>query len=351
MAGGRGSRFWPRSRKKSSKQTLNIVGKNTMIQDTVNRLLPLCGPERLLIVTNNLLIDEIREQVQIIPHENVLAEPRGRSTAPCIGLAAVIIQHREPGAIMACFAADHLINDTASFHSDVRFAEQIAIEFDALVTFGIKMNTPNTGFGYIQAGEILKKCEGEPARKVVRFIEKPDKATAERFASDPDHFVNSGMFVWKAETFLNEMEKHLPSMHSGLMRIAAALDTPLETKVIVENFNRFESISVDVGVMEKSDRVAMVQGVFDWNDVGSWESLYEVWPKDEMGNAAVGRKLSIDSKNTLIYSPKKLVAAIGVEDIIIVETEDALLVCSKDRAQDVSQVIEILRKNKWEEYL
>lgn len=350
MAGGRGSRFWPRSRKKSSKQTLNIIGKNTMIQDTVRRLIPIGGADKIIIITNALLLDEIRKQLPEIPPENVIAEPAGRSTAPCIGLAAVLVRNRAPGAVMACFAADHLIEDVARFHADVKFAGQVAAELDTLVTFGVPVFRPDTGFGYIQAGEIVREGEGL-ARRVVRFVEKPGRETAERFMKDPDYFINSGMFVWKTDTFLAEMERHLPKMHEGLMKIAAALGTPFELKALNEEFAKFESVSVDYGIMEKSDRVVMVTAGFGWNDIGSWESLHHVWPKDGAGNAVIGRKLVMDTEGCLIYSPKKLVAAIGLKDMIIVETDDALLVCRKDRAQDVSRIIEELRKKKLEEYL
>jgi mannose-1-phosphate guanylyltransferase len=351
MAGGRGSRFWPRSRKKSSKQTLNIIGKNTMIQDTVRRLLPLGGPEKILIITNALLIEEIRAQLPEIPRENVIAEPESRSTAPCIGLATALIRHREPGAVMACFAADHLIEDEAGFLADVKFAAQAALDLDALVTFGVPVFRPDTGFGYIHAGEVVRERGDKPARRVLRFVEKPDRETAEKFMKDPDYYINSGIFVWKSDTFLLEMERWLPKMHEGLMKIDAAIGTPFEFKVIGEEFSKFETISVEHGIMEKSDRVVMTQASFGWNDIGSWESLYHVWPKDRAGNAAIGRKLAIDTEDCLIYSPKKLVAAIGLKDIIIVETDDALLVCRKDRAQDVSRLIEELRKKRWEEYL
>ncbi|MFA6449813.1 MAG: mannose-1-phosphate guanylyltransferase [bacterium] len=351
MAGGRGSRFWPRSRKKRSKQTLNIIGKNTMIQDTVRRALPLIPAEKIFIVTNDLLLGQIREQVPEIPSDNVIAEPVSRSTAPCIGLAAVMLRKRDPEAVMACFAADHLVENRDRFIADINFAVKTAVEKDSLVIFGIPPKRPETGFGYIHAGEIVAESDYDPARRVLKFVEKPDMPTAEAFIKDPDYFINSGMFVWKVDTFMREVERYLPDMHAGLERISGALGTPLEIKEIGENFAAFESISVDHGILEKSERVIMVHAGFGWDDIGSWESLYHVWPKDANGNACVGRKLTIDTKNCLVFSPKKLVAAIGLEDIIIVETDDALLVCKKDRAQNVSGIIEELRKKKWEEYL
>lgn len=351
MAGGRGSRFWPRSRKKSSKQILNIIGKNTMIQDTVYRTDGLITPDRIYIVTNQLLRDEIIEQVPEVPEDQVIAEPKARSTAPALGLAAAMIYKKDPDAIIAAFAADHLIEDDDLLQQDLTFAAQIAEERDLLVTFGVPMLRPETGFGYILAGETITESDGTRARKVVHFTEKPNRETAESFLSNPDYFINSGMFVWKARVLLEEIDIHLPDLGKGLKKIASRLGTPLEAKMIGEIFPAFKSISIDYGVMEKSERVAMVPARFGWNDIGSWSSLYEVWPKDENGNASIGRKLSIDTKNSLIYSPKKFVATIGLEDIVIVETEDALLVCHKDRAQDVSKIVDLCRERKLEEFL
>lgn len=351
MAGGRGSRFWPRSRKKCSKQTLNIIGKNTMIQDTVHRISLVIPKEKIIIITNDLLKNEIQKQVSQIPPENVIAEPSSRSTAPCIGYAAVMLEKRDPDAVIACFAADHLVENEDRFVENIKFAHKIAVERDQLVVFGIPPKRPDTGFGYVHAGEILAEEGAESARKVIEFVEKPNLETAEKFVKDKSHFINSGMFVWKAGTFLNEMKKFLPDMHAGLMRIRESIGTPLEIKTIVEEFDGFQSISVDHGILEKSKNVAMVPAGFGWDDIGSWESLYHVWPKDKQGNAGVGRKLAIDTKNCLVYSPNKFVATIGLEDVIIVETDDALLVCKKENAQDVSRVIEELRKLRWEEYL
>lgn len=354
MAGGRGSRFWPRSRKKTSKQTLNIVGKHTMIQDACARLLPVIPPDRTFIVTNSLLQRVIRKQLPDIPESNIIVEPASRSTAACVGLAAVYLQKKDPNAIMATFAADHLIRDTATFQEDLKFASDLARESDALVTFGIPPVRPETGFGYIHAGETLAEnpaAPGHTARRVARFVEKPDAETAQKFFQSPDYFVNSGMFVWKVSVILEEIGRWLPDMRRGLDAIAAAIDTPLELKALGENFSSFESISIDKGVMEKTGRAVMAPARFDWSDLGSWSALYDVWPKDKNNNACIGRKLTVDTHNTLIYSPNKLVAAVGVSDLVIVETDDALLVCHKDRAQDVSGLVDLMRIKRMEEYL
>ena len=222
MAGGRGSRFWPRSRKKYSKQVLNIVGNNTMIQDTVYRLRGLIPPDRIYVYTNQLLRDVIIEQVPEIPQNQVFAEPVARSTAPCIGLAAVMLRQRDPDAVMAVFAADHLIDDIKRFQRDLKFAARVAVEKDTLVTFGVPPTRPDTGFGYIHAGEDVLDGKESAAKKVLRFVEKPDFETAEKFFSDQDYFINSGMFVWKASTILEEFEEYLPIITEGLLRIEPA---------------------------------------------------------------------------------------------------------------------------------
>ncbi len=350
MAGGRGSRFWPRSRKKNPKQLLNIVGSHTMIQDTVNRLDGVIPLENIYIITNGLLRDEIIRQVPGVPPDQIVAEPVARSTAPCIGLAAAIIHRRCPSAVMAVFAADHLIGDVEQYQKDLLLATDIAGQQHALVTFGIKPLKPDTGFGYIQAGDQIHG-NGTSVRKVLRFVEKPDVGRAVQFFHDPDYFINSGMFVWRVDDIIGEIVKYLPEMRKGLERIEKNYGTPFEFKAIGEEFPRFPSISIDYGVLERSGRVAVVMAGFTWSDIGSWDSLYDVWPQDENGNVNIGRKMSYDSHGTLIYSPKKFVAAIGVRDIIIVETEDALLVCGRDHAQKVSEVVEYCRKNKLEEYL
>ena len=354
MAGGRGSRFWPRSRKKTSKQILNIVGRHTMIQDTVARLMRSIPGERIFIITNSLLQREIQKQLPHIPAENVIAEPQSRSTAACVGLAAAHLLHRDPDAVMATFAADHLIRDIDAFHLDLKFAEQLAGDNDVLVTFGIPPAKPETGFGYIHAGEDFAPNGDAPehkARRVTRFVEKPDMDTAEEFFHSPDYFVNSGMFVWKASVVMEEVCTHLPEMKQGLENIMAALDTPLEYKALGESFSRFPTISIDRGVMERTTRAVMVPARFDWNDLGSWSALYDVWPKDGDDNVCIGRKLTLDAHDILIYSPRKLVAAVGVSDLVIVDVEDALLVCHKDKAQDVSRLVDIMREKRMEEFL
>lgn len=351
MAGGRGSRFWPRSRKRQSKQTLNIVGRYTMIQDTVYRLRPAVTPNQTLVITNDLLEEEIRRQLPTIPPENILVEPKGRSTAPCVGLAAIYLRRIAPDLVMATFPADHLIRDVSVFHRALKFAEEIAAKDGKLVTFGVRPERADTGFGYIQSGEIFREQNSHRAYQIARFVEKPDLETAKTFVADSTFHINSGMFVWRVDVILEEIRKWLPDMYEGLEEIASNIGTPLEFKALGEIFPKFQSISIDHGVMEKSERSVMVPADFGWNDLGSWSSLYDLWPKDADQNAHIGRHLALDTKNCLVYSPHKFVATLGVSDLVIVETDDALLVCHKDAAQQVSRIIDALRERKIEEFL
>ncbi|MEW5945835.1 MAG: mannose-1-phosphate guanylyltransferase [bacterium] len=351
MAGGRGSRFWPRSRKRRSKQVLNIVGRNTMIQDTVYRLSPLISPRQVIIVTNHLLADEIRRQLPAVPPENVMVEPANLSTMPCVGLAAVYIRKHHREAVMAVFAADHVIQDVPTFHRALEFAEKLCVEHGALVTFGAKPTAPETGYGYLEMGEKIAGEEPLCARSVVRFNEKPDLETAERYVADGRHRYNTGMFVWTVEAILEEYEKLEPDAYRKLTRIEDAIGTPSEFKALGEVFPTLPNVSIDKAIMERSSRVIMVETDFGWNDMGSWTSLYNTWPKDDDGNAVVGQTLRLDTKNCLIYSPNRFVATLGIENVIIVETDDVVMVCGRDRAQDVSRFVEELRDRKLEEFL
>lgn len=351
MAGGSGERFWPRSRKSSPKQLLNIAGESTMIQETARRLGPLVPPERILIATSALLAAEIRRQLPAIPEENIIAEPVGRNTAPCVGLTAVYVSRLDPDAVMAVLTADHIIKPAADFRAALEFAGKVCVERDSLVTFGIVPDRPETGYGYIEAGNPVVEEGPLAARKVLRFVEKPDLATAERFAADGNFRFNSGMFVFTVKAILEEFESHAPKIHAGLMEIGNAIGTPDEAKTIETVFPKFPSISIDYAIMEKSSRALTVDATFEWSDVGSWSSLYDLLARDDDGNVVTGRAVLLDAKNCLVDSPKKLVAALGVEDLVIVETDDALLVCHRDRAQEVKKIVDFLKDEKLEEFL
>lgn len=344
MAGGKGTRFWPRSRNHLPKHLLDIISDRTIIQETVDRISSLFPPEKIFIVTGAAHAEELIRQLPRIPKKNILIEPVGRNTAPCIGVAAAAIRKIAGDPVMVVLPSDHRIGDEATFLHLLRAAAEAAAGGKRLVTIGIRPTRPDTGFGYIERGDLCLHAEGEGVFAVQSIREKPNREQAEALVAQGDFYWNSGMFIWKTSTILNAIETYLPDIHEGLQEIAAALYTPSQDEVIERVYNGFRSISIDYGVMEKAGNTFLIPGDFGWSDVGSWDALWEVSPKDDAGNAVRGgeRFIGIDAKNALIYSPKKLVALVGLEDVIIVETDDALLVCRRGASQDVKKVVDLL---------
>ncbi|MBE9546751.1 MAG: mannose-1-phosphate guanylyltransferase [Proteobacteria bacterium] len=351
MAGGRGTRFWPKSREKMPKHLLDIFGKKTIIQETVERIEPLIPAKNILIVTGASHSDEVIRQLPELPEENIIIEPVGRNTAPCIGLAAMYIKKMNPEGVMVVLPSDHYIPDEEVFRRTLAIASEMAQRGNYLLTIGIKPTGPETGYGYMEQGEPVAAVMGEDVFQVRSFREKPDIEQAEAFLRDGGFFWNSGMFIWKASTILHEIEKLLPDLYEGLLKIEAAIGTDREKDVIGKVYREIAPISVDYGVMEKSGETLLVRGEFGWSDVGSWNALWEVWDKDENGNAVRGRLVSVDSSNSLVYSPDKLVALVGVEDLVVVETADSILVCKREASQDVKKLVEMLEEKNMKEYL
>ncbi len=355
MAGGGGTRLWPVSRKERPKQLLPLLGQETLFQDTVNRLENLLPPERILVVTVEEQAREMRVQVPSIPEENYIIEPAPRGTASVVGLAAAVLQKRDPRAMMAVLTADHFIRNRDLFHYLLRAAFEVA-DNDFLVTLGITPTHASTGYGYIQQGERLDGTYNYPAYKVKSFREKPDEATAQKLLRSGDHSWNSGMFVWRVDVILAEIAKQMPELSQAVRKIAAAWDTPQQDEVLKENWQDLKVETVDYGIMEKAERVAVLPaGGLGWSDVGSWESLFEVILPDMNGNIATNAAVHLahETNNTLVYgtSPERLVVTIGVDHLVIVDTEDILLVCSSDQTQKVKDVVEHLKKHRQEKYL
>jgi len=354
MAGGSGTRFWPLSREKMPKQLLKIGSEDTLIQQTVDRVLPLVGRERTFIVTNQGLAGEI--QTQLIARfggawdRNFILEPSAKNTAPALGLAALHVSRMDPDGIMVVLAADHVIKRVDAFLECLRTAAEAA-RHGYLVTLGIKPNRPETGYGYIKAGTTCPEDGLSGVHRVERFVEKPDHRTAEEYLRSGQYYWNSGMFVWKAGAFLREIEKHMPALHQGLGEIRQSLGSGKDAETVQAVFSRLEAISVDYGIMERTDRAAIVPADIGWSDVGSWNALEEVTEKDGSGNIVAGNVIDIGSRDSILYAEKRLVATIGLKDTIVVDTPDATLVCSKDRAQDVKKVVEELKKRKSGEHL
>lgn len=351
MAGGRGTRFWPRSRDRKPKHLLDILSERTIVQETVDRIRPLVPPERILIVTGRAHAAELASQLPEIPAENILIEPMGRNTAPCIGLAALHVRRFEPDGVMAVLPADHRIADGGRFLEVLRAAAEAAAPGRSLVTIGIAPTAPETGYGYLELGEEEGAVRGEAVWRVRSIREKPDRETAKAFLAEGRYAWNSGMFVWTAAAILAAIGQWLPDLSAGLDRIDEALGTDGESSVLEAVYPALPSISIDYGVMEKAGNVLVLRGEFGWSDVGSWDALWEVSPKDPAGNVWKGTVAAAGTKNTLVVSGKRLVALAGVEDLIVVDTEDALLVCRRGDSQRVREVVDILEKNGKEQYL
>ena len=348
MAGGIGSRFWPRSKKKCPKQLLKIFGDHTMIQDTVKRLNGLVENENIYIVTNKQQKAGILTQLSHLPLNNIIEEPFGRNTAACIGLASILIQKKDPDAVILVLPADHIINNDKEFHNTLLNAANFANDSKGLVTIGIPPTKPETGYGYIQIDE---KEVSDRVHKVLTFAEKPNYATAVRFIESGDFYWNSGMFIWRADVILEEIKNYMPDLHDGLIKIQDSIDSKKFQETLVNVYGRLKKISIDYGIMEKSKKVHLIKGNFEWSDVGSWEAVYELSPKDEDGNAKVGQVYTEHAQDSYIYSPDKFTAIIGVDNLIVINDKDSLLICRRDNAQDVKMIIDYLKINKMNEYL
>jgi mannose-1-phosphate guanylyltransferase len=340
LAGGSGTRFWPLSRVALPKQLISITGDRTMLQRTVERVLPL-KPERILIVTNHLQAAETSRQMQQydgVPID-VIPEPVGRNTAPAIGLAAALIAARDPSAVMAVLPADHFIKNEQALRDTLAFSAQAA-STGVLVTLGIMPSRPETGYGYIEADMAIGGVAPFPVK---RFVEKPPLAEALRYLEEGTFFWNSGMFIWRADTILEEMNTHMPALARKLS-VLTAVDGELLTEQIAALYEDVESVSIDYGVMEKSARVLMVPVEMGWSDVGSWSALPEVVEANQQGTVCINAAghIAVDSSDCLIYADQRMVATVGVRNLVIVSTPDALLVCDRERCQDVKKVVEQL---------
>ena len=348
MAGGVGSRFWPRSKKKLPKQLLQIFGDDTMIQATVNRLAGLIDKENIYVITNELQSPEVMNQLKDIPAENIIEEPFGRNTAACIGLASVIIKAKDPDAITVILPADHIIKDVEKFKLTLENAAKFANESKGLVTIGIEPTRPETGYGYIQIND---KPVTENIFKVLTFAEKPNYATAVRFVDSGDFLWNSGMFIWRCDVILDEIKNLMPDLHEGLIAVEKYLTSPNFKEELKKVYAQLKKISIDYGIMEKSTRVFLTKGSFNWSDVGSWEEVYQLSDKNENGNATVGNVYINMVNDSYVYSPDKVTAVIGLDNVIVINDNDNLLICRRDKAQDVKEVVEFLKMNKMDEHL
>jgi mannose-1-phosphate guanylyltransferase len=352
LAGGRGTRFWPLSRKKRAKQLLALDGKQTMIQQTVARLLPLVPPRRFWIITNDDLRPAILKQLPKLPKAQVLAEPVGRNTAPAIGLAAFLLLREDPSAVIGMFPSDHVIGDEKSYRATIKRGAEIAAAGENIVVLGIRPNRAETGYGYIEAGSAFGG-----AFRVRRFTEKPDVAKAAAFVAAGNYFWNSGMFLWSARTLANALHEHLPKTAPLLEEIAAAFGTRRFSGTFRRLYPRCENISIDYAVLEprsakgeEAGNIFCLPADFGWNDLGSWTALHEhhhIKSNPPEGNLINGAGVFVlNAHGNYVHAPGKFVAAVGVTDLVVVETEDALLITTRQQAQDVGKVVKYLDEKK-----
>lgn len=349
MAGGRGERFWPKSRKNMPKQFLSLTddGK-TMIQLTVERISPMVKIEDVYVATNKDYKSLVLEQLPGLPEQNVLCEPVGRNTAPCIGLGAMHIAKKYDDALMFVFPSDHLIKFNKMFIRTLEDACEVAGKDNNLVTIGIVPDYPETGYGYIKFDSQI--TDGH-AYKVDRFVEKPSLEVAKEYLATEEYLWNSGMFIWKISSILKNIQKFMPETYESLKRIQDAIGTENEETVLEKEFHGIQSQSIDYGIMEKAEDIYILLGAFGWDDVGSWLAVERIKKTNEFGNVVSGNIITVNTHNCVIQGENKLIATIGLEDMIVVDTEDATLICSKDHAGDIKKVLENLKICNREEYI
>jgi mannose-1-phosphate guanylyltransferase len=350
MAGGRGTRFWPLSRRDRPKQFLGVVPGGTLLQETVARVLPLVPAERVLVVLAEDQREEAGRELPEVPPANFLVEPCGRNTAPAIGLSALAVSERDPDAVMIILPADHSIADAAEFRRVLTAASSAARRDDALVVLGVRPDRPETGYGYILPGEALPAEAGYPVQRVARFTEKPSREKAEALVRE-GYLWNSGMFVWRVAAIRRELARHLPQVDSALSALAALPPGASRDRQLREIYPRLPAMSIDYGVMEKTGAAVVVPCEFGWNDVGSWTALAGLWPKDASGNALRGQAVTLDSRGCVVWGGDRLVALVDLEGVVVVDTPDAVLVCRAASDQKVRDLVHLLETSSLDRYL
>ena len=354
LAGGSGTRFWPRSRRKMAKQVLNLDGEQSMIQQTVERLLPLADEDKFWVIANDQIFEIISGQLKKVPKKQIVSEPVARNTAPAIGLAAFLLVRQDPEAVIGMFPADHVIKDEKTFRKTVSDGIELAATADNMVVMGIAPNRPETGYGYIEGGEKL----GDGLYRVHRFTEKPNQQRADEFLAAGNYYWNSGMFLWSARTLVNAMREHLSETAPYLEEIASAWGTSRFQSVFEDLYEKCENISIDYAVLEPrsakgehSSNLYCLRADFGWNDLGSWTALFEhqlAQGRNGEGSNVIEAEghFVLNAEGNYVYSPKKFVATVGVQNVVVVETDDAILVTTREHSQDVGKVVKHLVEKK-----
>ena len=354
MAGGRGQRFWPHSRFDTPKQLLSITGGNSMIRDTVNRIEPLINMNDVFVSTTEDLFNGIKDALPEVDYLNYILEPIGRDTAACIGLAAIVIEHRykDPDTTMIVLPIDHIIRDKEKFLLTIKEACELARGTGNLITIGIKPLRPETGYGYIWVGEEIRKVNNIIACKVKEFTEKPNLEIANKFISEGNHLWNSGIFIWTCKDILKAIEKEMPKLYEGLLKIKTALGTLHKKEIMKEVFSSLDKISIDYGIMEKVSNRLVVKGDFYWDDIGSWTSMERIFSRDKDGNVIQGGHEGVDSKNCIVINDEGLVVTIGLSDLVIISSGEIKLIYPKKREGDLKEIIKRIANNdKYKKYL
>lgn len=340
MAGGRGERFWPYSRQNRPKQFVSLTEDGrTLIQCTMDRISPIASPEDVLVVTGEAFADIVRQQLPELPVSNILCEPRGRNTAPCIGFAATVVQKRYGDAIMVVLPSDHLLREETIFIDSLRRCIRVAERSGCLLTLGITPSYPETGYGYIQYGEAYPDAEASGIYRVRRFVEKPDMETAKRYLAEGQYLWNSGMFVFSAKSIMEHFMRFLPEHHALLNTLLHAVDTPLYHQTLVESFDRMQPVSIDYGIMEKSDDILTLPGGFGWDDVGSWNAISRIRSLDASGNVLSGNVICDDTENCILLSGERPMVTLGLQNVVAVDCGDVVFICNKDSTQQIKQLL------------
>jgi len=353
MAGGSGTRLWPMSRRDRPKHLQPLVSDRSLLQETFDRIAPLAAPEQIYVCTLDRYCDEVREQLPEIPAENYLREPQPRNTGPAIGLAAAFFHRLDPDGVVASIAADHVVTKPENFQAALRAAGQvIAAHPDYLMTIGLQPEYAHPGLGYIQRGEPFATVDGQEVYRVLQFKEKPAEETARQYVESGQYYWNASYFIWTPRTMLALFQQHLPDVHQRLDRIQQALGTDRQPAVMQREYETMPKVAIDDGVVEKTDQVLVIPADLGWDDVGSWHSLHAILARHKAADVVVrGRHVGEGDEHCLIYGHDKLIATVGLKNVVVVETADAILVCNKDRAQDVKTLVETLQRKGMDEYL
>lgn len=351
MAGGSGTRFWPRSRVAKPKQYLSLFGNQSLIQESVQRFANFIPEDCIYVVSAKSQKEVLESQTTNLPKQNMIYEPVGKNTLPAIGLAALFIAEKDPEGILIVSPSDHLIQNDELFRQTIESAVLIADKKDGIVTIGITPKFPATGYGYVQTAGEIQIGQTIKSFAVNQFVEKPNVEVATGYLKDGGFFWNSGIFIFKVSVFLESVQQYAPELYADLIRIREHIGADTYEEAVDRIYNEVKSISIDYGILEKASNVFLVQGDFVWNDLGSWEEVYKYDKKDENQNAQVGEVVFLDSKNSYVYAPNSLVAVVGLDDVIVVQEGDTILVCKRDRAEDIKSVVGEITKRKLDQYL